>query len=596
MASVTQSGYSLRERKNGKVVKPAAVQPVEATSDSESGSRKYSDIVAARSTSLSSVPVEAAALGGIEFGSLAIKPKMPSEPAKSVASPSMEMEEDENPNPWQTVMHKNRRRASLESLTQLRKAGKKIDFLPRRSPQVVAVQDPAIEAAEQRLTNAEKEMIHKRTLLKVESADTSESVKSVSEPRTYSPAIPSGEGTSHQKGKGIDPRNWGGAQLEPEELDAEAQREQLHLWKSLRDGEYHSKKLVSRASSLRSIHTVRDSPQVNDYQKGKSIPHKDSAKVKGPEKSDIFLRPVAGKKARQSSRTADRKKSHPLIHENKSNKARHSKSGSEAARDTPLTRGVSQTVDDVVKRRARSTKPDLTQPVKGMRPVTQLAPKSILRQALNGAGGPSDSSSSSSSSSGSESGSDSESSSDDRSSSGSSPSSSSSSLSSDSSSSSSSDRNSNHRRRSHGRRRRHRHSRRKPKKEMNPKEPAEYSGAADARGFYRFVTEGTHYVYQGNIARKRRVFVLSYFLKGKAYDFFTQKVAMDPSSWRLKDFFEAMFNYCFPLDFRQEQKAKLRRTFQNQKTVDEYIHDLKSSTIRLETRMSETKLTNFGTA
>lgn len=148
MASVTQSGYSLRERKNGKVVKPAAVQPVKATSDSESGSRKYSDIVAARSTSFSSVPVEAADLGGIEFGSLAIKPKMPSEPAKSAASPSVEMEEDENPNPWQTVMRKTHRRASLESLTQLRKAGKKVEFLSRRSPQVVAVQDPAIEAAE----------------------------------------------------------------------------------------------------------------------------------------------------------------------------------------------------------------------------------------------------------------------------------------------------------------------------------------------------------------------------------------------------------------------------------------------------------------
>jgi hypothetical protein len=59
-------------------------------------------------------------------------------------------------------------------------------------------------------------------------------------------------------------------------------------------------------------------------------------------------------------------------------------------------------------------------------------------------------------------------------------------------------------------------------------------------------------------------------MKGKAYDFFTKKVAMDARSWRLKEFFEAMFNYCFPLDFRQEQKAKLRRTFQNQKTVDEW--------------------------
>ncbi|KAJ7233239.1 hypothetical protein C8J57DRAFT_1250098 [Mycena rebaudengoi] len=35
-----------------------------------------------------------------------------------------------------------------------------------------------------------------------------------------------------------------------------------------------------------------------------------------------------------------------------------------------------------------------------------------------------------------------------------------------------------------------------------------------------------------------------------------------------------MFNYCFPLDFRQEQKLKLKCTYQNQWTVDEYIHEL----------------------
>jgi hypothetical protein len=55
----------------------------------------------------------------------------------------------------------------------------------------------------------------------------------------------------------------------------------------------------------------------------------------------------------------------------------------------------------------------------------------------------------------------------------------------------------------------------------------------------------------------RQVLVLSCFLKGEAYDLFTQKVAMDASSSRLKESFEAMFDYCFSLEFRQEQKAKL---------------------------------------
>lgn len=99
-----------------------------SSSDSESDTRKYYDIVAARTSSLSSVPVEAAT--GVENsnGSVAIKAKMPSESALSVTPPSAELEEDENLNPWQTVKRKMRRRASLESLSKLRKAGKKGNF------------------------------------------------------------------------------------------------------------------------------------------------------------------------------------------------------------------------------------------------------------------------------------------------------------------------------------------------------------------------------------------------------------------------------------------------------------------------------------
>jgi hypothetical protein len=56
--------------------------------------------------------------------------------------------------------------------------------------------------------------------------------------------------------------------------------------------------------------------------------------------------------------------------------AKSSRSGTEAARDTPPTRGVSKTVDKVVHR--RSTSPELIQPAKGMRRVAQLVPKSTF--------------------------------------------------------------------------------------------------------------------------------------------------------------------------------------------------------------------------
>jgi hypothetical protein len=60
-------------------------------------------------------------------------------------------------------------------------------------------------------------------------------VNSGPEASVVSLAIPSGQSTSQQKGKGFDPRNWGNAGIEPEELDPEAQREQFQLWDSVRD-------------------------------------------------------------------------------------------------------------------------------------------------------------------------------------------------------------------------------------------------------------------------------------------------------------------------------------------------------------------------
>ncbi|KAJ7834701.1 hypothetical protein B0H14DRAFT_3709150 [Mycena olivaceomarginata] len=200
MANTSRTIYALRARKDGKVIKPAVDQQASEISDSDSDTRQYSDVVAARSSVLSSVPREVVSADGSPSD---VRKQSP-EPAMP-ASPAVEMVEDENPNPWQTVDRKSRRRASLESLNTLRKAGKKVEFLPQRSPVEKAEQDTAIQAAERQLTDAEKETIRKRTLatrVKIET-ESSESIKSVSEASIVSPAIPSGEGTSQSKGKGF---------------------------------------------------------------------------------------------------------------------------------------------------------------------------------------------------------------------------------------------------------------------------------------------------------------------------------------------------------------------------------------------------------
>ncbi|KIM42784.1 hypothetical protein M413DRAFT_408828 [Hebeloma cylindrosporum] len=111
-------------------------------------------------------------------------------------------------------------------------------------------------------------------------------------------------------------------------------------------------------------------------------------------------------------------------------------------------------------------------------------------------------------------------------------------------------------------------------KDSEPGEDSEGDLPNHSRAYNRFVTEGTTYVIDGRVPRNRRVFVLSYYLDGVAYDFYTQRVSMNFEEWTLQEFFEELYNYCFPVNYRMEQRLKLKRCFQNDKKVSAYVHEL----------------------
>lgn len=99
------------------------------------------------------------------------------------------------------------------------------------------------------------------------------------------------------------------------------------------------------------------------------------------------------------------------------------------------------------------------------------------------------------------------------------------------------------------------------KSTLKPVVPKEYDGTPDSRLFNRFVTEGTTYVLDGRVEPDRQVLRLSYYLKGIAYDFYMQRVSLNFDQWTLPQFFEELFNYCFPVNFRLEQRNKLQKTY-----------------------------------
>ena len=58
---------------------------------------------------------------------------------------------------------------------------------------------------------------------------------------------------------------------------------------------------------------------------------------------------------------------------------------------------------------------------------------------------------------------------------------------------------------------------------LKPIPPMEYDGSADARAYHQFVKESEAYLCDGKVHHWQWVFVLLYYLAGKAYNFYTQK-------------------------------------------------------------------------
>ena len=53
-----------------------------------------------------------------------------------------------------------------------------------------------------------------------------------------------------------------------------------------------------------------------------------------------------------------------------------------------------------------------------------------------------------------------------------------------------------------------------------------------------------------------------------------QRVSSNEEEWTLHQFYEELFNFCFPIDNRMQLRKSLTRCHQNDKSVTEYTHEL----------------------
>ncbi|KAL7284496.1 hypothetical protein ACG7TL_001787 [Trametes sanguinea] len=401
--------------------------------------------------------------------------------------------------------------------------------------------------------------------------------------------------TTFQKGKAVDPLNWGTVGIDPDELDPEAQRREFEKYEAGRAGDTSNGSFFDRQksweprdasalqASVSSISTVASNrvPSVDSVCTLRRSSAEPVAPVSDEERAAAILAQMESlrlefaklqlKGQDQEGRIKIEETDIPLCApaEHSRNTPRETSSepvpDHDCARSTKAPRRANPAealVDHALTQSPQSHQTAArAHPIAGvLRPVSQVQPQSYLGHAFQELAGRRDSGPRPRTSTG-----------EDPYDSSSSP----------PSSSGDSDANGEDSSGSSANGRASRKRKRKPRRDMlrpptlKPREPKPYNGAAEVQVFHRFVQEMTAYIDGYQLPASRHAITISWFLTGKAYEFYLNTVSDRPRDWTLRGILIELFNYCFPIDFRQRMREKLARASQGNRSVREYVHELK---------------------
>ncbi|KAJ7607831.1 hypothetical protein DFH06DRAFT_1347271 [Mycena polygramma] len=112
------------------------------------------------------------------------------------------------------------------------------------------------------------------------------------------------------------------------------------------------------------------------------------------------------------------------------------------------------------------------------------------------------------------------------------------------------------------------------------KKPFTFDGRADLDLFDQWTYEVDTWREWNGISDKMVIKILVNFMSGKASRFFMKHVALRHKDWTLKSIYEALFNYCFPPDFKLQLREQLTGAKQGKNDVRDFQRDLETLAVR----------------
>ena len=83
------------------------------------------------------------------------------------------------------------------------------------------------------------------------------------------------------------------------------------------------------------------------------------------------------------------------------------------------------------------------------------------------------------------------------------------------------------------------------------------------------------------------------YVSGKASDFFMDYVAGHEDRWTVKTMYEALFDYCFPTDFKDRLRARLSQSVQGKRNIRDFVRDVEKLASRFPDVNERTVIQTF---
>ena len=87
--------------------------------------------------------------------------------------------------------------------------------------------------------------------------------------------------------------------------------------------------------------------------------------------------------------------------------------------------------------------------------------------------------------------------------------------------------------------------------------------------------------------------VVTRFLRGRAHEFYVNTISRNPRAYRFKDILVGLFNYCFPMNFCQKMREKLRNTRQHGRSIQSYSYEMENLFLILGMDRNEERVDAF---